>query len=47
MLRVFSSTMEVVVGTSQVLVQLMDSGLLMVRGSGDIRNINMNSDNWG
>ena len=45
---VSSSTMEMVVGMrNQVLAQLRASGFVKARGSGDIRDINMNSDNWG
>eukprot|EP00092_Neocalanus_flemingeri_P000813 GFUD01000866.1.p1 GENE.GFUD01000866.1~~GFUD01000866.1.p1 ORF type:complete len:1316 (+),score=569.14 GFUD01000866.1:71-3949(+) len=45
---VSSSTMEMVVGMrNQVLAQLRASGFVRARGSGDIRDINSNSDNWG
>ena len=45
---VSTSTMEMVVGMrNQVLAQLRASGFVKARGSGDIRDINMNSDNWG
>ena len=45
--QVASSTMEMVVGMrNQVLAQLRASGFVKSRGSGDIRNINSNSDNW-
>ena len=39
--------MEMVVGMrNQVLAQLRASGFVKSRGSGDIRNINSNSENW-
>ena len=42
------STMEMVVGMrTQVLGQLRASGFVRARGTGDIRDINTNSDNWG
>ena len=45
--QVSPSTMEMVVGMrNQVLAQLRASGFVKSRGSGDIRNINSNSDNW-
>ena len=45
--QVAPSTMEMVVGMrNQVLAQLRASGFVRSRGSGDIRNINNNSDNW-
>ena len=45
--QVAPSTMEMVVGMrNQVLAQLRASGFVKSRGSGDIRNINSNSENW-
>jgi hypothetical protein len=39
--------MEMVVGMrTQLLGQLRASGFVRVRGSGDIRDLNNNSDNW-
>jgi len=44
---VSASTMEMIVGMRhQVLAQLRASGFVKARGSGDIRDINVNSDNW-
>ena len=45
---VSNTTMEMIVGMrNQVLAQLRASGFVKARGSGDIRDINMNSENWG
>jgi len=45
---VSASNMEMVVGMrNQVLAQLRASGFVRSRGSGDIRDINLNSENWG
>ncbi|PNF38747.1 putative ATP-dependent RNA helicase YTHDC2, partial [Cryptotermes secundus] len=42
-----AATMEMVVGMRmQLLGQLRASGFVRVRGSGDIRDLNNNSDNW-
>jgi PREDICTED: similar to YTH domain containing 2 len=43
-----SATMEMIVGMrAQLLGQLRASGFVRSRGSGDIRDLNVNSDKWG
>lgn len=45
--QVSNTTMEMVVGIrNQVLAQLRASGFVRARGSGDIKSININSNNW-
>ena len=45
--QISSSTMEMIVGMrTQLLGQLRASGFVRSKGSGDIRDLNKNSENW-